>query len=279
MSIDTAAGPPRDFASLRSRIVTETANFPKRLAQVAQYAVEHPDEIAFGTAASIAGAAAVQPSTLVRFAQALGYSGFSELQAVFRDRLRDRPASYDDRLRALRREAGAGAAAGALFDGFCDAATRSIETLRERTDLASIDAAARRLAAADTIYLAAQRRSFPVTTYMSYAFGKLGVKTVLLGSAAGTDAETLAFASDRDAALAVSFTPYAPATLQCVRRLAEQAVPLVVVTDSPFSPLVSADAICFEVAEADYQGFRSLSATMALAMTLTVAVAERRRAG
>ena len=112
---------------------------------------------------------------------------------------------------------------------------------------------------------------------MAYAFGKLGVKTVLLGSAAGTDPETLAFASERDAALAVSFTPYAPATLQHARQLAERAVPLVVVTDSPFSPLVSPDAICFEVAEADYQGFRSLSATMALAMTLTVAVAERHR--
>ena len=43
----------------------------------------------------------MQPSTLVRFAKALGYSGFSELQAVFQQRLRDRPNNYEARLQAL----------------------------------------------------------------------------------------------------------------------------------------------------------------------------------
>ena len=67
----------------------------------------------------------------------------------------------------------------------------------------------------------------------------------------------------RDAAIAVSFTPYAPATIAHVRQLADRGTPLVVVTDSPFSPLVDEKTLWFEVAEADYEGFRSLSATMA----------------
>jgi DNA-binding MurR/RpiR family transcriptional regulator len=112
---------------------------------------------------------------------------------------------------------------------------------------------------------------------MAYAFGKLGVKHVLIGSAAGTDPETLGFATPRDAALAISFTPYAPATLAHVRQLRAAGVPVVAITDSPFSPLLAEDSLWFEVTEADYEGFRSLSATLVLAMTLTVAVAEARR--
>ena len=66
---------PRDFEALRATIVERRDSLPKRLAQVAVYALDNPDEIAFGTAASIAQSAIVQPSTLVRFAQALRLPG------------------------------------------------------------------------------------------------------------------------------------------------------------------------------------------------------------
>ena len=118
-----------------------------------------------------------------------------------------------DALRAHSAGDGAESETAALFAGFCDAAERSVQTLRERVSPGDIDAAAALLARAETIYLIAQRRSFPISTYMSYAFGKLGIRTVLVGSAQGTDEETLAFAGPRDAAIAVSFTPYASSTL------------------------------------------------------------------
>ena len=60
---------PRDFDSLRAFMVERKSDMPKRLAQVAAYFLANPDEIAFGTAASIATAAEVQPSTLVRLAR------------------------------------------------------------------------------------------------------------------------------------------------------------------------------------------------------------------
>jgi DNA-binding MurR/RpiR family transcriptional regulator len=67
---------PRDFESLKALIVARAPSLPRRLSQVATYALEQPDEIAFGTVASIALVADVQPSTLVRFSQSLGYQGF-----------------------------------------------------------------------------------------------------------------------------------------------------------------------------------------------------------
>ena len=73
---------PRDFQSLKNRII-ERGQPAKRLTQVATYALEHPDEIAFGTVASIALAANVQPSTLVRFSQAMGYQGFPNCRRCF----------------------------------------------------------------------------------------------------------------------------------------------------------------------------------------------------
>jgi len=60
-SIDMQTKVPRDFESLRSNIIERKNAMPKRLAQVAAFALSNPDEIAFGTTASIAAAAEVKP--------------------------------------------------------------------------------------------------------------------------------------------------------------------------------------------------------------------------
>ena len=59
--------------------------------------------------------------------------------------------------------------------------------------------------------------------------------------------------------------------------LSARNVPVVAITDSAFSPLAQSATVWFEAAEGDFSGFRSLSGTMALAMALTVSVAEKRR--
>jgi DNA-binding MurR/RpiR family transcriptional regulator len=270
---------PRDFAALKALIIERAADMPKRLTQVATYAVENPDEVAFGTVASIALSADVQPSTLVRFAQALGYQGFSDLQDVFRSRLRDRVLNYDERLEQLRGHARDGSKASLLLDGFSDAAARSLSALKEKIDPQQLEQAVKMLATAETIYLVGLRRSFPITSYMSYAFGKLGVKNMLIDAVGGLAAEDISFATPQDRILAISFTPYASETISLAQRAAARGVPIVAITDSPFSPLASVASLWFEIQEANFEGFRSMSATLSLAMTLTVAVAEQRKQG
>jgi len=119
---------PRDFESLRSTIIERKKTMPKRLAQVAAFALNSPDEIAFGTTASIAAASDVQPSTLVRLAHHLGYEGFSDLQSIFRERLRDRTLSYEERLISLEETSGEDEDAN-ILSGFISAASQSVNRL------------------------------------------------------------------------------------------------------------------------------------------------------
>jgi DNA-binding MurR/RpiR family transcriptional regulator len=269
-------GPPRDFDSLRALVGKQLGELPKRLSQVGKYALIHPDEIAFGTTASIAAAAHVQPSTLVRFARQFGYEGFSDLQTVFRERLRDRPSAYAERLQALREGGHNTRPELAILDGFLGAASRSIDKLAETIDSKRFRRTVDILAKAETIYLIARRRAFPLTSYMAYGFAKLDIRTHLVNSPTGTDADIVSLATRLDAAIAVSFTTYSSETLALARMLNQKGVPLVAITDSNFSPLVDLATDWLEVAEADHAGFRSLSASMALCMALTVAVANAR---
>lgn len=268
---------PRDFEALRSLILDRRQSLPKRIAQVAAYALDNPDEIAFGTAASIATSAGVQPSTLIRFAQHLGYDGFTSLQQVFRERLRERTTSYEERLTVVRGDADEGTSNRRIVDGFLAAASKSLDVMSRNLDDDTLDRAIDILNGAETIYILARRRSYPVASYIAYALGKLGVRSQLIESASGLSPEIISFASSKDAVIAISFSPYASATVEEARILSANNVPVIAITDSAFSPLAQFAKVWFEVAEADFGGFRSLAATMALAMGLTVGVAELRR--
>jgi DNA-binding MurR/RpiR family transcriptional regulator len=269
--------PPRDFPALKALIAERAAALPKRLTQVASYALDNPDEIAFGTVSSIASQAQVQPSALVRFSQSMGYQGFSDMQEVFRSRLRDRILNYGERLQQLREHAEETSKPNLIFQGFCEASAKSIAGLGEKLDPQVLDRAVNRLAAAETVYLLGLRRSFPIASYMAYAFGKLGVRAILVDAVGGLAAEQLTFASARDAVLAITFTPYASETVALSRSAASRGVPIVAITDSAFSPLAQIADPWIEIGEANFEGFRSMAATLTMAMTLTVAVAERRQ--
>ena len=67
-------------------------DFSRSQKDVAQYIVDHLDEVAFQTAEELARRANTSSSTVVRFAQALGFEGYPELQASARDEYRRRVA-------------------------------------------------------------------------------------------------------------------------------------------------------------------------------------------
>ncbi|MGO8506668.1 SIS domain-containing protein, partial [Rhizobium leguminosarum] len=66
--------------------------------------------------------------------------------------------------------------------------------------------------------------------------------------------------SPKYAAIAASFSPYAADSLSHSQELSDRGVPVIAITDSAFSPLAACVTHWFEVAEADFAGFRSLSA-------------------
>ena len=267
---------PEDFEALKRRLIEIEPLLPKRLRQTAAFALEHPDEIALGTASGVAQRAQVQASTLVRFAQALGFAGFSDLQGVFRSHLRTRWPNYSERLKALHERARDSGDPTNLLFGFADSAAQSIAKLREVVHRDDLDRAIERLAGAETIYLVGQRRSFCVSHYLAYALAQLGVRAMLVDNVGGLGPDQLSGAGKKDALIAISFAPYSPVTIALAESARKKRTPIVVITDSALSPLAGMADARFEIVESDFGAFRSLAATFCLAMTLAVAVAEKR---
>jgi DNA-binding MurR/RpiR family transcriptional regulator len=64
--------PPEDYESLRLAMSERHRLLSKRLQQLAEFALDHPTDMALRTVAQLAAEAGVQPSTLIRFANGFG---------------------------------------------------------------------------------------------------------------------------------------------------------------------------------------------------------------
>ena len=262
---------PRTVDEVRARILEVHERLPKRLRQCADHVVEHPEKIAVSTVADLAAGAQVQPSALIRFCQLLGFSGFSEMQKLYREAYAERWPDYATRLERLR--AGDGEVGSLLVD-FVGAGHKSLNLLVETVEHLALERVVRTLAGSATIHVVGLRRSFPAATYLAYVFEKMAIPTVLHGGVGGLVGR--GSLRHGDALVAISFAPYTPETVALAHDAAEIGVPVVSITDGAGSPLRDVPGEVLTVREVDVGSFRAMSATLALAATIAVAVGAAR---
>ncbi len=263
---------PQSYQELRAVLSSGTARLPKRLREAANHCWQHPTSVALGTVTSVAKQAGVQPSTLVRFAQALGYSGFSDLQEVFKAHLAEGAPALNE----AQWESASSVQSVRLLDGFIASSSSSLAGIRERLDLEQFETMAKTLADAELLYLIGSKRAFSLAFYISLALANLGVRNFALDNAGSTSFEALRSATPSDAVVAISFTPYNSITPELAASAAQRGVPVVSITDSAFSPLAPISKAYVEVVETDFSGFKSISAALAVAMALVLRVEQLR---
>ncbi|WP_320822804.1 MurR/RpiR family transcriptional regulator [Reinekea sp.] len=264
--------PAKTLAELKASITGNQKTLSKRLFQVAQYLLDHPNEIAFGTVVVIARDAGVHPSTLVRFANAFGYSGFSEMQSLFKQQLRLEAPSYGDRMRIARASDGdqADTSPIGLLRQFSSANSAALDQLVSDVDLDQLDRAGQLLQAAGTIYVMGVRRAFVVASYFGYALRHAERRAFLIDGVGGLTQEQASSMASNDVLIAISFYPYGPETQSVARDAMARGIPVVLITDSELSPLAADATSVLAVQEASIHGIRSLSASLCVAQALAV---------
>ena len=225
-----------NFAELKEALSRIYPTLSPQLQRLSRFAVEKPHDLALGTVAAIAQANGVQPSSMIRFANALGFSGFSQMQQVFQSHLVERSAPYRERIEQM----GSGTdrtARGGVLHRFVGEATLELQQLEEHVDARRLDAAAAVLAAAPQIHVLAQRRAFPVACYLAYALMQLELRAQLLDGLGGMLGEFAHGIRPGDALLVASFRNYTPAVVETAAQCRARGVTVIAITDSALSPL------------------------------------------
>ena len=269
--MDTALVPerPETLDQLMTQIEQQHASMPKRLREIGSFVLGHPEAIALSTLAELAAETDIATSAFVRFAQTLGFDGFSQMQAVFRQQVRSSWPQYASRLSNM-----ADVNPADHFEALSASAVASIKRLSNSVSMEHLEAAVCTLAGAETIWFAAGGRARPVTAYMRYMLTKLGIRTQEFREAPSEAMRELNLIGPNDVLLVVSFAPYGELTVKLAQEAASRGAEIVSVTDTMVSP-VALDTTLL-VTEESIFGFRSLCATMNLAQYLAIEIGLKR---
>ncbi|MGM4958320.1 MurR/RpiR family transcriptional regulator [Bradyrhizobium barranii] len=261
------------YDELRGAIAQRHRALSGRLQQIAEFVLDHPTDVALGTVAEVAQRSGVPPSAIVRFAHALGFGGFTEMQQVFRSRLVAGVApSYKARLARMKSEEKSvlGRQPAAVLSRFVSEAQSSLVTLSQSVHACELDAATAILAKARDIYLLGLGGSFPVATHLAYVLRKLGRRVVLLDGTGGSIHEQSHAATTEDALVAISFRNYYPDTARLFPELVARGVPTISITDSLLSPIVEGASVVFEIQDMPEPALRTLVAPMCLVQAMAI---------
>lgn len=263
---------PGSIEEFQARLVEISDGLPKRLLQCADFIGLNTDRIAVSTVAELSAAAGVQPSAFMRFCQLMGFSGFSDMQRMFRDTYRMRWPDYTTRLENLR--ATGSDSPSALLAEFVEAGRASLSNLAASLDATMLDRAVEALVQAPTIHVIGLRRAFPIASYLTYAFEKMEIPAMLHDGVGNFNMRHAL--RPGDALIAITFAPYTQDTIDMARYASENGHEVVALTDALNSPLHRLGSIALMISELDVGAFRSLSASLSLAMALAVSVGTRR---
>jgi DNA-binding MurR/RpiR family transcriptional regulator len=82
---------PDSFDQLAALIRARFSELSPQFQMGAGFLLDHPDEVAVSSMRKVAERAQVQPASLVRLSQQLGFPGWNELRNLFVARVRTRP--------------------------------------------------------------------------------------------------------------------------------------------------------------------------------------------
>ncbi|MCG6560543.1 MurR/RpiR family transcriptional regulator [Ruegeria sp. 1NDH52C] len=263
-------------SSVLNRLTAEWDALTPEAQKAARYVLENPADVGVSTVREIAEAANVKPNTFVRMARQVGFDGYEDFRAPFRDAIRRGTASFPDRARWLQ-DIGRSGELGGLYADMVGAAIRNIEET-----FAGIDAE-RLKTAAEAIW--ASRQVFTLGVGVNNANARAFTYLASTGMTdfhaiprpGSTAVDDLAWADQRDVLIAMTSRPYRSEVVEAVRIARDQGLTIIALSDSPASPIIRAAQHGFVVAVDTPQFFPSSASTIALLETLlsfVIAVAD-----
>ncbi|WP_322046734.1 MurR/RpiR family transcriptional regulator [Paraburkholderia sp. J67] len=270
--------PPTTVDEFLQRVSQEYDDLSKRLKAIAHHVEANRDHLGLEGVQALADQCGVQPSAIVRFAKHFGFSGFSEMQRMFRDGLAEQISpgrAYSLRLRDVIESGAPSLKPEQIADEFINGSIAGMQQLRQALEGGEFARAVDMLAKTQAIWIAGSRRSFPIAVYLDYALQHTDKRIGMFSGLGNMHLGQIRSVQRNDVLIAISFSPYAEETVEVANLARQRGAKMIAITDSRMSPLArEADSVLL-VQDSETFGFRALSATMGLAQSLFVALAYR----
>lgn len=216
--------------NLLDRLNLQYDNLSKCQKRIADYITQHYDKAAFMTAAVLSNTVGVSESTIVRFAYALDYKGYPQMQKELQDVIQNKMTTIQ-RLKLME-----GLSSEEIINASCKTDINNLRVTKERNSSEKIDKVVDILANAKTVYLIGTRSSRPLAEFLEYYMSYMMANVHLIRFSANDIFSQILTANEEDAALALSFPRYSRSTIETMEYLKEKKCPLIAITDNLNAP-------------------------------------------
>ena len=239
--------------------------------RIAECIVNHYDKAAFMTASKLGEYVGVSESTVVRFASALGYDGFPQLQKALQELIRHRLTA------SQRLEMTGEMGSSQVLSKVLKTDIQNIRSTLDEIDLATFDAAVDSMLRARDIYVLGLRSSAPLAEFFGHYLNFIFPNVHTVTSGVSDVFEQVARISEEDVLVGISFPRYTSHTVKAMQFARSRGATLIAITDGPLSPLHAESNYCL-MAKSEMASFvDSLAAPVSLINALIVALSQRRR--
>ncbi len=261
----------QDMQDMIDRLNQSGKRLSKGHRKIAQYIVDHYDKAVFMTASRLGESVGVSESTVVRFASAMGYEGYPQLQRSLQELVSHR-LTANQRFE-MSTEMDPREALGIVLKSDM----QNLRATLDQMDNAVFDDVVQRLLNARAIYVMGLRSAAPLAQFMGYYLNYIFDNVHLVSSGATDVFEEISKLKENDVLVGISFPRYSTRTLEAMRFAARCGAQVVAITDGPMSPLAaSADATL--MARTDMASFvDSLAAPLSVINALLVALGLHRK--
>ncbi|MBC7087276.1 MAG: MurR/RpiR family transcriptional regulator [Tissierellales bacterium] len=255
-----------------SKIQDSFMNFSKAQKIIAEYIVNNYDKAAFMTAAAIGNRLNVSESTVVRFANALGYKGYKDLQRDLQELIRNKLTtvqriSLSDELNTNS-------------DFIDKIMAKDIDNMKKtilEINEFNFNLAVNTLIEADNIYLLGLRSSSFLAGYLNFYLNFIFDNTKLVQPSANDIFEQLAKIKSDDVLVCITYPRYSKRTLDALDYVRTKGCKIVTFTDSNLSPAYTKSDISL-IAKSEMLSFvDSLVSPMSLLNAFILAIATKKR--
>lgn len=261
----------QDMQDMIDRLNQSGKRLSKGHRKIAQYIVEHYDKAVFMTASKLGESVGVSESTVVRFASAMGYEGYPQLQRSLQELVSHR-LTANQRFE-MSTEIDPREALGVVLKSD----VQNLRATLEQMDVDVFEDVVNRLLSANSIYVMGLRSAAPLAQFMGYYLNYIFDDVRLVSSGATDVFEEISKLKENDVLVGISFPRYSTRTLEAMRFAKRCGAQVVAITDGPMSPLADmADATL--TARTDMASFvDSLAAPLSLINALLVALGLHRK--
>ena len=224
----------KDSKYLISHIQSQYTRFSKGQKLIAQYILKNYDKVAFMTACKLGEAVGVSESTVVRFANALGYSGYPKLQDALQEVIKNKLTTVQrvDMVKEFNDDS-------AILKKIVKSDMDNIKDTLQEIDEKAFEEAANRILKAKRIYIVGMRSSFTIAQYLGFYLGIILDSVHVIRTDMGDAFEQVVKINEDDVLIAISFPRYSKKSYQIVSYAKEKGAHIVSLTDSPFAPVAS----------------------------------------